>query len=254
MAEPGCEPRILELTDGTKVHVRPIVPEDEPLLIEAVAAMSERTVYFRFFSPLKRLPDALAHRLAVVDYNDRFALVATTHKSSERIVGVAPYDRVAGTDVAETAVAVVGEFQRRGLGGALLAILAQADAQVLAFIGGAVLLAVTPGPDMAVVTKNALAHGRRGVLLTTTGIALALAIWVSATAVGLSALLRASGELLFVLKLVGAAYLAYLGVRTLLESRRRPADLPADAPPSAPAPAIFRQGFLSAVSNPKLGG
>ncbi len=125
MAEPGFEPRILELTDGTKVHVRPIVPEDEPLLIEAVAAMSERTVYFRFFSPLKRLPDALAHRLAVVDYNDRFAIVATTHKpgGKERIVGVARYDRAAGSDVAETAVAVIDEFQRRGLGSALLAIL-----------------------------------------------------------------------------------------------------------------------------------
>ena len=125
MAEPGFEARILELTDGTKVHVRPIVPEDEPLLIEAVAAMSERTVYFRFFSPLKRLPDALAHRLAVVDYNDRFAIVATTHKpgGKERIVGVARYDRAADTDVAETAVAVVDEFQRRGLGSALLAIL-----------------------------------------------------------------------------------------------------------------------------------
>jgi threonine/homoserine/homoserine lactone efflux protein len=127
------------------------------------------------------------------------------------------------------------------------------DTQLLAFIGVSLLLAVTPGPDMAVVTKNALAHGRRGVLLTTTGIALALAIWVSATAVGLSALLRASSELLFVLKLVGAAYLAYLGVRTLLESRRRPADLLADTPPTAPAHAIFRQGFLSAISNPKLG-
>jgi threonine/homoserine/homoserine lactone efflux protein len=127
------------------------------------------------------------------------------------------------------------------------------DAQLLAFVGISLLLAVTPGPDMAVVTKNALAHGRRGVLLTTTGIALALAIWVGATAVGLSALLRASGELLFVLKLAGAAYLAYLGVRTLLESRRRPADLLAEVPPPAPAHAIFRQGFLSAISNPKLG-
>ena len=125
MASPGFEPRILELTDGTKVHVRPIVPDDEPLLHEAVAAMSERTVYFRFFSPLKRMPDALAHRLAVVDYNDRFALVATSHKpgGKERIVGVARYDRVPGTDVAETAVAVIDEFQRRGLGSALMTIL-----------------------------------------------------------------------------------------------------------------------------------
>jgi RimJ/RimL family protein N-acetyltransferase len=125
---PQFEPRVLDLEGGTKVHIRPIAPEDEPLLHEAVAAMSERSVYFRFFSPLKRLPDALAHRLAVVDHNNRFALVATTDKPTgkERILGVARYDRAPGTDVAEVAVAVVDEFQHRGLGGALLAILARA--------------------------------------------------------------------------------------------------------------------------------
>ena len=106
---------------------------------------------------------------------------------------------------------------------------------------------------MAVVTKNALAHGRRGVVLTTSGIALALVIWVTATAVGISALLRTSGEVLFVLKLIGACYLAYLGIRALLESRSRPADLLAGMAPAAPAHAVFRQGFLSAISNPKLG-
>jgi threonine/homoserine/homoserine lactone efflux protein len=106
---------------------------------------------------------------------------------------------------------------------------------------------------MAVVTKNALAHGKRGVILTTTGIALALAIWVTATAVGLSAILRSSSDLLFVLKIAGAAYLAYLGVRTLIDSRRRPDDLLEGTPPAAPAHVIFRQGFLSALSNPKLG-
>jgi len=127
------------------------------------------------------------------------------------------------------------------------------DAPLLAFIGVSVLLAITPGPDMAVVTKNALAHGRRGVVLTTGGIALALCVWVGATAVGLSALLRTSGELLLLLKLVGAAYLAYLGVRTLLDSRRRPPDLMAGTGPAAPAHAVFRQGFVSAISNPKLG-
>jgi ribosomal protein S18 acetylase RimI-like enzyme len=89
--------------------------------------MSERSVYFRFFSPLKRMPDAMAHRLAVVDYRDRFAIVASTHRPNgkERILGVARYDRVAGTDVAEVAVAVIDEVQRRGLGRALLTILAK---------------------------------------------------------------------------------------------------------------------------------
>ena len=122
----GFEPRVVELRDRTRVHLRPIVPEDEPLLHEAVAAMSERTVYFRFFSPIKRMSDAQAHRLAVVDYHDRFALVATTHRpaAKERIVGVARYDRARGTDIAEVAVAVIDEFQRRGMGGILLAELA----------------------------------------------------------------------------------------------------------------------------------
>lgn len=127
------------------------------------------------------------------------------------------------------------------------------DTALLAFIGVSILLAITPGPDMAVVTKNALAHGRRGVFLTTAGIGLALVVWVIATAVGLSAVLKASANLLFTLKLIGAAYLAYLGVRTLLESRHRPGDLLASAPPPAAAHAVFRQGFLSAITNPKLG-
>lgn len=127
MVTTGFEPRVIDLNDRTKVHLRSIVPEDEPLLHEAVASMSERTVYFRFFSPIKRMSDALAHRLAVVDYHDRFALVATTHRptANERIVGVARYDRAPQTDVAEVAVAVIDEFQRRGLGSVLLAELAR---------------------------------------------------------------------------------------------------------------------------------
>jgi GNAT superfamily N-acetyltransferase len=127
MVSSGFEARVIELKDRTRVHLRPIAPEDEPLLHEAVAAMSERTVYFRFFSPIKRMSDALAHRLAVVDYNDRFALVATTHRPAgkERIVGVARYDRAAQTEMAEVAVAVIDEFQRRGLGSVLLAELAR---------------------------------------------------------------------------------------------------------------------------------
>jgi RimJ/RimL family protein N-acetyltransferase len=120
--------RTLKLRDGSRVHVRPIQADDEPQLHEAFARMSERSVYFRFFSPLKRLPEELAHRLARVDHQNRFALVATTHRpdGQEHILGVARYDRVPGTDVAEVAVAVVDEVQRQGLGSALLELLAQA--------------------------------------------------------------------------------------------------------------------------------
>ncbi|HLQ61426.1 MAG TPA: GNAT family N-acetyltransferase [Candidatus Acidoferrales bacterium] len=118
---------LLSLRDGSRLHVRAIQPADEPLLHEAFERMSERTVYFRFFSPLKRLPDEMAHRLAVVDYRDRYALVAVTHKPDKRehILGVARYDRAAGTDVAEVAVAVVDDFQRQGVGSQLLVRLAE---------------------------------------------------------------------------------------------------------------------------------
>jgi threonine/homoserine/homoserine lactone efflux protein len=65
--------------------------------------------------------------------------------------------------------------------------------------------------------------------------------------------LSTSGQVLFVLKIVGACYLAYLGIRTLLESRARPSDLLATTPAAPLAHAVFRQGFISAISNPKLG-
>jgi GNAT superfamily N-acetyltransferase len=117
------QPRTHQLKDGSNVVVRPIESSDEPRLHDAFSRMSERSVYFRFFSPLKRLPEELAHRLARVDYEARFALVALDAQG--RIAGVARYDRVAGTDTAEVAVAVVDAVQRKGLGGILLGHLAR---------------------------------------------------------------------------------------------------------------------------------
>jgi threonine/homoserine/homoserine lactone efflux protein len=122
----------------------------------------------------------------------------------------------------------------------------------LAFVAICLLLAVTPGPDMALVTKNALAHGPRGVLLTTTGIAVALVLWVTATAFGVAALLKASTTLFYALKVVGGAYLAYLGIRAWLASLDKPADLLAGMK-ATPAGSILRQGMISAGTNPKLG-
>src|SRR5437879_13049432 len=94
VAEPRYE-RLLELKNGTRVHVRPIRADDEDRLHEAFARMSERSIYFRFFSPLKRLPEALARRLSHVDYRNRFALCAVTHSPDgrEHILGVARYYR-----------------------------------------------------------------------------------------------------------------------------------------------------------------
>ena len=127
MAETARHEQLLEVKDGLKVHVRPIRADDEARLYEAFERMSERSIYFRFFSPMKRLPHDLAHRLATVDYQDRFALVATSHlpDGHERILGVARYDRLQGTHMAEVAVAVIDEYQRQGIGAGLLRLLAQ---------------------------------------------------------------------------------------------------------------------------------
>ena len=127
---------------------------------------------------------------------------------------------------------------------------------LLAFVGIAILLIITPGPDMAMVTKNALAHGRRGVALTTLGIGTALLIHVTVAALGLSALLRTASTLFTVVKLCGAAYLAYLGLRALWAtrpSRGGHASTVEDGPAQAArAGNPYRQGFLSAILNPKL--
>lgn len=127
------------------------------------------------------------------------------------------------------------------------------DTTLLAFAGISLLLAITPGPDMAVVTRQALVNGRRGVLLCTAGITLALIIHVTASAIGLSALLRASATLFEIVKIAGGLYLGYLGVRAWLASRHRPENLgPATARSVSSTFGILRQGFLSALLNPKL--
>jgi threonine/homoserine/homoserine lactone efflux protein len=126
--------------------------------------------------------------------------------------------------------------------------------RLLAFAGFSLLLALTPGPDFALVTRNALAFGRRGVVLTTAGLTGGIAIWVAASAVGVAVLLERSAALYTAVRLAGAAYLAYLGIRTLWASRRHPPPLSSETPPaSRRASTIWRQGLLSAALNPKLG-
>lgn len=126
--------------------------------------------------------------------------------------------------------------------------------RILAFSAVSLLIALVPGPDFALVTRNALAHGRRGVLGTTSGLTCALGVWVAVTAFGLAALLERSAVAFSIVKLAGAAYLAYLGVRSLLASRHQPAPLLDGGPrPARTSAALWRQGFFSALLNPKLG-
>jgi threonine/homoserine/homoserine lactone efflux protein len=122
------------------------------------------------------------------------------------------------------------------------------------FALAALLLIMMPGPDQALITRNALVGGRYGGFLTMVGGVLGLAVHASAAAFGLSALLLASATAFTVLKIVGAVYLLWLAVqmmRSAARSRREPA---ADQPVATPQrwSAYLRQGFLSNALNPKV--
>jgi acetyl coenzyme A synthetase (ADP forming)-like protein len=111
------------LVDGGTVHVRPLSPEDADRLVAFHAALSDETVYLRFFSAKPTLSSEEVTRFTHVDHDARVALVA---ELGERLVGVARYDRVPGTDSAEVAFVVSDEQQGRGIGTALLEHLAAA--------------------------------------------------------------------------------------------------------------------------------
>lgn len=123
----------------------------------------------------------------------------------------------------------------------------------LAFAGVAALLTVSPGADMALVARSALAEGRGAAFATTLGICLGLVIWAVASAVGLAALLAASSTAFLVVKVAGAAYLVALGAWTVARGLRGGSGPPDDVPPrSARRGTAFRQGLVSNLLNPKI--
>jgi len=126
------------------------------------------------------------------------------------------------------------------------------DGSILAFVGIAVLLTILPGADMALVAKVTLLDGRRAAFFTSLGICAGLPVHATASALGLSLVLATSAEAFTVVKFVGAAYLAYLGIRTLRDSFRAAADQVVAAGRTRSGRAAFLQGWLSNVLNPKV--
>lgn len=94
------------------------------------------------------------------------------------------------------------------------------DAEVLAFCGVALLLAMTPGPDMALALRNSIRGGRPAGFRTMAAISGGLAGWGLATALGVAAILAASATVFTMLKIAGGAYLVFLGLQTLWALRR----------------------------------
>ncbi len=124
------------------------------------------------------------------------------------------------------------------------------------FVLFAMVLIVAPGPDFAVVTRAALASGRRGGAWASIGVATSNAVQGTVAVVGLGALIVASQPVFTAIKWAGVAYLAYLGVQSLRTAWRGhyPLGVPAAAAPTRRRAALhgWRQGFLSNITNPKV--
>ncbi len=128
------------------------------------------------------------------------------------------------------------------------------DAHVLAFTGVAALLTITPGADTMLVLRAVLARGPRAGLLAAAGICLGLFIHAMLSALGLSLLLVRSAIAFEAVKLLGAAYLVFLGIQSLWHSARGRLDGLADVPAQSTqlSSRSFLEGLLTNILNPKV--
>src|SRR5271168_2308655 len=117
-----------------------------------------------------------------------------------------------------------------------------------AFLVASIILAVTPGPGVIYVVTRTLSRGRQAGLASVVGIALGNLANATAASLGLAALLAASATAFAVMKFAGAAYLVFLGVKSL---RARPVIEVAPAVDPAPNTRLFSDGFFVALLNPK---
>ena len=116
-----------------------------------------------------------------------------------------------------------------------------------------IVVIVTPGPDTALTIRNTLLGDRRAGVFTALGVSAGQATWALATSAGIAALLVASEHVFTAVKLLGAAYLVYLGAQTLLAAvRRRPIPEVEGSKCPLPAAVAFRQGLISNLGNPKM--
>jgi homoserine/homoserine lactone efflux protein len=118
----------------------------------------------------------------------------------------------------------------------------------LVFVIAVVLLAVTPGPNVALIVGTSLGHGMRAGLLTVAGVNLGLVLQLSAVAAGLSWLVDIFARHFEVIRYAGAAYLIVLGARQLI---RRSATAADDAPRKLRGEHAFARGLGVAFANPK---
>ncbi len=126
-------------------------------------------------------------------------------------------------------------------------------AQMAAFAGVMTLGAMSPGPDFAVVVRRSAVSGRAYGMAAAAGVSVGVFVWVLAAASGIAALLATSAMAFTVVKVVGAGYLLYLGVKAWRAALRKGGDLRLDLPASGRRGplAAFAEGLLTNMLNPK---
>ena len=120
-------------------------------------------------------------------------------------------------------------------------------ADTLTFVAAALALAVTPGPDIVLVLRRTVAGGRRDGLLTALGTVSGVLVHATAAILGLSAILATSATAFTVVKIAGAVYLVWLGIRAFAGARKPAAQQAVRREGSA-----YRQGLVTNVLNPKV--
>jgi threonine/homoserine/homoserine lactone efflux protein len=121
---------------------------------------------------------------------------------------------------------------------------------LLAFLGLAVVVIITPGQDTALTVRNTMRGGRGAGVRTAVGVVCGQAVWVIAASAGVAALLVASEPAFVALKIGGSIYLVWLGAQSLLAAARcRRSE---HAAPAGTGGHELRQGLLSNLGNPKM--
>jgi homoserine/homoserine lactone efflux protein len=118
----------------------------------------------------------------------------------------------------------------------------------LAFVAATVLLVMIPGPNVALIVANAVAHGTRTGLLTVASTTAAMVPQLAVAVLGLNAMLATASAWFELVRWIGVAYLLYLGIRLW---RAPPTDLSATPPQPRSARGIALTGFLVSLTNPK---
>ena len=120
------------------------------------------------------------------------------------------------------------------------------------FVISGLLLNMAPGPDSLLIMARSATQGWRAGSAAALGIGAGTCVHIVAAALGMSALLATSATAFMLVKLIGAAYLLYIGIGMLLAKRKEAADPAAVELPALPYRRIFAQGFLTNVLNPKV--